>query len=105
MAARFRARYARVVAVSSSLSATGVRWDLSDLEPDADQARRDWDGLLARSRDFAERRRGTIASAGAEALRQLLDVPDESTPDISRPHVYAPAREQTDSMDAQTNDL
>src|SRR5438552_3691612 len=28
------------VAVSSSLSATGVRWDLSDVEPDAAQARR-----------------------------------------------------------------
>ena len=42
----------RAVAVSSSLSATGVRWNLSDLEPAADQARRDWDDLLARSRDF-----------------------------------------------------
>src|SRR5256885_15133962 len=60
------------VAVSSSLSATGVRWDLSDLEPDAEQARRDWDELLARSRDFAERRRGTIGSAGAHAPREPL---------------------------------
>src|SRR6266516_4316564 len=66
------------VAVSSSLSATGVRWDLSDLEPDAEQARRDWDELLARARDFAERRRGTIGpSGGAQALRELLDELDE----------------------------
>jgi len=41
------------VAVSTSLSASGIRWDLSDLEPDADKARRDWDELLDRSRDFA----------------------------------------------------
>src|SRR5438034_2112492 len=93
------------VAVSSSLSATGVRWDLSDLEPDAEQARRDWDELLARSRDFAERRRGTIGSAGAHALRELLDELDELTQDISRVHFYATAREHTDATDAETNDL
>ena len=93
------------MAVSSSLSATGVRWDLSDLEPDAEQARRDWDELLARSRDFAERRRGTIGSAGAEALRELLDELDGLTQDISRVHFYATAREHTDATDAETNDL
>ena len=93
------------MAVSSSLSATGVRWDLSDLEPDAEQARRDWDELLARSRDFAERRRGTIGSAGAQALRELLDELDELTQDISRVHFYATAREHTDATDAETNDL
>jgi len=74
------------VAVSSSLSATGVRWDLSDLEPNADQARRDWDELLVRSRDFAERRRGTVGSAGAQGLRELLDELDELTQDVSRVH-------------------
>src|SRR4051794_169182 len=95
----------RAVAVSSSLSATGVRWDLSDLEPGAEQARRDWDDLLARSRDFAERRRGTIGSTGAEGLRELLDELDELTQDISRVHFYATAREHTDAMDAETNDL
>jgi len=93
------------VAVSSSLSATGVRWDLSDLEPDAEQARRDWDELLVRSRDFAERRRGTIGSAGAQGLRELLDELDEITQDVSRVHFYATAREHTDAMDAETNDL
>src|SRR5262249_61450918 len=93
------------VAVSSSLSATGVRWNLSDLEPDAEQARRDWDTLLDRSRDFAERRRGTVGAAGAEGLRELLDELDELTRDISRVHFYATAREHTDAMDAETNDL
>src|SRR6266516_3444836 len=96
----------RPVAVSSSLSATGVRWDLSDLEPDAEQARRDWDELLARARDFAERRRGTIGpSGGAQALRELLDELDELAQDISRIHFYARAREHTEATDPETNDL
>jgi oligoendopeptidase F len=89
----------------SSLSASGVRWDLSDLEPDAEQARRDWDDLVARSRDFAERRRGTVGSAGPQGLRELLDELDELTQDISRVHFYATAREHTDATDSETNDL
>jgi oligoendopeptidase F len=93
------------VAVSSSLSAAGVRWDLRDLEPDADQARQDWDELLARSRDFAERRRGTVGSSGAQGLRELLDELDELMQDIARVHFYATAREHTDATDPETNDL
>jgi oligoendopeptidase F len=93
------------VAVSSSLSATGVRWDLGDLEPDAERARLEWDELLARSRDFAERRRGTVGRAGAPALRDLLDELDEFAQDISRVHFYATAREHTEATDPETNDL
>jgi oligoendopeptidase F len=93
------------VAVSSSLSATGIRWDLSDLEPDAAQARRDWNELLGRARDFAERRRGTVGRVGAEGLRELLDELDALTQDISRVHFYATAREHTDATDPETNDL
>jgi oligoendopeptidase F len=93
------------VAVSSSLSAAGVRWDLSDLEPDADRARRDWDTLLTRAREFAERRRGTVGSAGPQGLREMLDELDELTQDISRVHFYATAREHTDAMDGETSDL
>jgi oligoendopeptidase F len=93
------------VAVSSSLSATGVRWNLSDLEPDAERATREWDELLARARDFAERRRGTVGSAGAQTLRELLDELDELTQDVSRVHFYATAREHTDATDPETNDL
>src|SRR5215475_4693977 len=95
----------RAVAVSSSLSATGVRWDLTDLEPDAEQARRDWDELLERARAFAERRRGSVGTAGPEALRELLDELDELAQDLSRVHFYATAREHTDAMDPETNDL
>jgi oligoendopeptidase F len=93
------------VAVSSSLSASGVRWDLSDLEPDAEQARRQWDELLARARDFAERRRGTIGAAGPRELGELLDELDGLSQDISRVHFYATAREHTEAMDPETNDL
>jgi oligoendopeptidase F len=93
------------VAVSSSLSASGIRWDLGDLEPDAEQGRREWDELLARARDFAERRRGTVGSAGPEGLRELLDELDDLAQDISRVHFYATAREHTEATDPETNDL
>ncbi|HEX5172838.1 MAG TPA: M3 family oligoendopeptidase [Gaiellaceae bacterium] len=93
------------MAVSSSLSATGIRWDLSDLEPDAAQARRDWDELVHRARDYAERRRGTVGRSGAQGLRELLDELDALTQDISRVHFYATAREHTDATDPETNDL
>jgi oligoendopeptidase F len=93
------------VAVSSSLSASGIRWDLGDLEPDAEHGMREWDDLLARSRDFAERRRGTVGSAGPQGLRELLDELDDLAQDISRVHFYATAREHTEAMDPETNDL
>jgi oligoendopeptidase F len=93
------------MAVSSSLSAAGVRWDLSDLEPDAEQATREWDELLARARDFAERRRGTVGSSGAQGLRDLLDEFDGLAQDASRVHFYATAREHTEAADPESNDL
>jgi oligoendopeptidase F len=93
------------VAVSSSLSSTGVRWNLSDLEPGAEQATQDWEVLLTRARDFAERRRGTVGTEGAQALRELLDEFDELAQDASRVHFYATAREHTEAMDPESNDL
>jgi oligoendopeptidase F len=101
---RFAIRSA-AVAVTSSLSASGIRWDLSDLEPDAERGRLEWDELLERARDFAERRRGTIGTGGPEALRDLLDELDLLAQDASRVHFYATAREHTDAMDPETNDL
>jgi oligoendopeptidase F len=93
------------VAVSSSLSAAGVRWDLSDLEPDAEHATQDWDELLLQARDFAERRRGTVGSAGPQGLRELLDEFDELAQNASRVHFYATAREHTEASDPESNDL
>ncbi|HEU5477504.1 MAG TPA: M3 family oligoendopeptidase [Gaiellaceae bacterium] len=93
------------MAVRSSLSATGVRWDLSDLEPDAEQAQREWDELLGRARGFAERRRGTVGAVGPDGLRELLDELDELTQDIACVHFYATAREHTEATNPETNDL
>ncbi len=93
------------MAVSSSLNAAGVRWDLSDLEPDAERARSDWDVLLERAGEFADRRRGTVGRNGSQELRELLDELDELTQDISRVHFYATAREHTDARDLEANDL
>jgi oligoendopeptidase F len=89
----------------TSLSAAGVRWNLGDLEPDAETARREWDELLERARDFAERRRGTVGSAGPPGLRELLDELDALTQDISRVRFYATAREHTEATDPEANDL
>jgi oligoendopeptidase F len=89
----------------TSLSAAGVRWNLSDLEPDAETARREWDELIARAGEFAERRRGTVGSAGPEGLRELLDELDALAQDISRVRFYATAREHTEAADAEANDL
>jgi oligoendopeptidase F len=93
------------VAVTSSLSASGIRWDLGDLEPDAERGRQEWEELLDRARDFAERRRGTVGTGGPKALRELLDELDGLAQDVSRVHFYATAREHTEAMDPETNDL
>jgi len=93
------------VAVSSSLSATGVRWDLGDLEPDAPQARAEWDELLTRSQAYADQWRGTVGSGGPQALRELLDDLDDLSQELSRVHFYSTAREHTEATDPETNDL
>jgi oligoendopeptidase F len=89
----------------SSLSAAGVRWDLSDLAADAEQARGEWDELLARARDFADRHRGAVGKRGPEALNELLEELDALLQDASRVHFYATAREHTEATDPETNDL
>ncbi len=93
------------VAVSSSLSASGIRWNLDDLLPDADAARGAWDDLLARARDFAERRRGTVGSVGPAELFALLSELDALYEDIARTRFYATAREHTEATDTEANDL
>ena len=90
---------------ASSLSASGVRWNLDDLAPSADAARGAWDELLARARDYAERRRGTVASVGPAELFALLSELDALYEDIARARFYATAREHTEATDAEANDL
>ncbi len=89
----------------TSLSAAGVRWNLRDLEPDAERARQDFDELLVRARDFGERRRGTVGSAGPQELRELLDELDGLYEEIARVRSYATAREHTEAGDAEASDL
>ena len=90
---------------ATTLSAAGVRWDLADLSSGADAARAEWDALLERARAFADERRGTVGTAGAEALAALLAELDGIHEDASRVHFYATAREHTQATDAETNDL
>ena len=90
---------------TTSLSAAGIRWDLADLSPDADSARREWDELMERSRRFAEQRRGTVGTQGAQALRDTLNELDELSQEVARVHFYSTAREHTEANDAETNDL
>jgi oligoendopeptidase F len=91
--------------VSSSLSAAGVRWNLDDLLPNAEAARGAWDELLTRAREFADRRRGTVASASPAELFTLLSELDSLYEDIARARFYATAREHTEATDAEANDL
>jgi len=93
------------VAVSSSLSASGIRWNLDDLLPDAEASRSAWEDLLARARDFAERRRGTVGSVGPAELFTLLSELDSLYEDIARARFYATAREHTEATDEEANDL
>jgi oligoendopeptidase F len=82
-----------------------LRWDFSDLCPDADDARAGWTALVARAKDFAGRYRGTIASLDAPSLRALLDEADELAQDLSRLQVYTFLRRSVDATDVEANDL
>jgi oligoendopeptidase F len=82
-----------------------VRWDLSDLCANADEARAGWTSLVDRARDFAARYRGTIASLDAPAMRVLLDESDELAQDLSRLQVYTFLRLSMDATDVEANDL
>jgi oligoendopeptidase F len=89
----------------SSLSAAGVRWNLSDLAADAEQARSAWDELLARARALAEGHRGAVGKRGPAELALLLEELDQLLQDASRVHFYATAREHTEATDPEANDL
>ena len=90
---------------ATSLSAAGIRWDLAELASGGDAARAEWDELLERARRFAEARRGSVGSAGPQALRELLDELDALSQDVSRIHFYVTAREHTEATDPEANDL
>ncbi len=82
-----------------------VRWDLSDLCADADEARAGWVALVERAAEFASRYRGRIASLDAAGLRTLFDEADELGQELSRLQVYTFLRLSMDATDTEANDL
>ena len=58
---------------STELQAEDIRWDLTDLAPDAETARSQWTALVERAQDFASRYRGRIGSLDAASMRAMFD--------------------------------
>ena len=90
---------------STKLQAEDIRWDLSDLCSDAEEARGQWAVLVERARDIASRYRRRIASLDARELRRLLDEADELEEELSRVQVYSYLRLSIAATDVEANDL
>jgi oligoendopeptidase F len=90
---------------STELQAEDIRWNLSDLCADADEARTQWSELVAQAEDIATRSRGRIAELGAPAMRALLDEVDGLEQDLSRLQVYSYLRLSMAAADVEANDL
>jgi oligoendopeptidase F len=82
-----------------------IRWDLSDLCSDAEEARGQLDAAAQRANDIAERYRGRIAELDASAMRTLLDELDELEQDLSRLGVYSYLRLSMAATEVEANDL
>jgi oligoendopeptidase F len=85
--------------------AEDVRWDLSELCADADDARAQTDALVERVTDLGRRYRGRIAELDAPELRALLDELDEIEQDKNRLWVYVTGRLHLNTADPDSNDL
>jgi oligoendopeptidase F len=82
-----------------------IRWDLSDLCADAEQARSELEAAAERANDIAGRYRGRIAERDAAGLRELLDELDELEQDLSRLGVYSYLRLSMAATEVEANDL
>jgi len=82
-----------------------IRWDLTDLCGDTEEARGQWDGVVARSQEIAGRYRGRIAELDAPAWRELLDELDELEQEASRLQVYSYLRLSMAATEVDANDL
>jgi oligoendopeptidase F len=89
----------------TELRAEDIRWDLTDLASDAEQARTQWTELVERAQDFASRYRGRIASLDAAPLRAMLDEADELEQELSRLQVYSYLRLSMAAAEVEANDL
>ena len=91
---------------TTELRTEDIRWDLTDLAADAEEARAQLDDARrARARSSPSRYRGTIASLDAPALRALLDELDELEQELSRLQVYSYLRLSMAATDVEANDL
>ncbi|HEY2372249.1 MAG TPA: M3 family oligoendopeptidase [Gaiellaceae bacterium] len=89
----------------TELQAEDIRWNLSDLCANADEARAQWSALVDRAQDVATRYRGRIAELDAPAMRALLDEVDGLEQDLSRLQVYSYLRLSMAATDVEANDL
>jgi oligoendopeptidase F len=90
---------------STELRAEDIRWDLTDLCADADEARAQWTALVERAQDLASRYRGQVASLDPAGFRSLLEETDELEQDLSRLQVYSYLRLSMAATDVEANDL
>jgi oligoendopeptidase F len=82
-----------------------IRWDLSDLCSDAEEARSQLEAAAKQANEIAERHRGRIAELDAAQFRALLDELDELEQDLSRLGVYSYLRLSMAATEVEANDL
>jgi oligoendopeptidase F len=85
--------------------AAGVRWDLSPLVRDAEEARARLAAAVERCREFESRVRGTLADIDADGLAAALADLSALDNELSRVSSYAHLREATDVTDEENRDL
>ncbi len=90
---------------STELQAEDIRWDLTDLCSDAEEARTQWTALVERAQELASRYRGAIASLDAAGMRALLDEADDLEQVLSRLQVYSYLRLSMAATEVEANDL
>ena len=90
---------------SVATRAEDVRWDLSELAADADDARERIAALVERAAAFGERYRGRVAELDGDGLATLLEELDELEQEHSRLGVYVSSRLNLAATDPEANDL
>jgi oligoendopeptidase F len=85
--------------------AAGIRWDLSPLVADADEARRRLAAGLERARTFEARYRGTLATIDAAGLAEALEELSAIDNELSRVSSYVNLRESVDVTSEENKDL